>query len=96
MAMIRVEPDGIKALKDAFEHAGEEYKANLRKLDELIESITRGDLVGPPADELKKKYEAKRSVFNDIARTIDEGQEYMGIKGQKFVKLLDDVVASQQ
>lgn len=96
MAMIHVDPEGINELKNSFGTAGEEYKANLKALEELIQNITNGDLQGPPAVELAKKYEEKKEVFANIAKTIDEGQEYMGIKGQKFGAMIDDVTSSVQ
>ena len=94
MAMIHVDPQGISELKNSFGTAGEEYKTNLKKLEELIQCITSGDLQGPPADELLKKYEEKKEIFNSIAQIIDEAQEYMGIKGQKFATMIDDVKSS--
>lgn len=96
MSQIHVDPEGMEDLKNAFATAGEDYKSNLARLTNLVGEITSGNLQGPPADDLLAKYEEKKNIFDALAKTIDEGQEYMGIKGTKYNTMLSEVKAGMK
>ena len=81
---IHVEESALNALKNAIGTAGESYKRNLTRLNNLMSEITSGDIQGDLATQLLKKFEEKKEVFNGLARTIDDAAEYMGMQTTKF------------
>lgn len=91
MTRIHVEEQALNELRDALQNAGEEYKSELARLTSLIKEITSGDIQGDPADDLLKKYMAKEDSFNALARTIEEAQEYAGVKGKDFTQMVSDL-----
>lgn len=88
---IHVEEAELAALKDALEQAGEDYKSNLARLTNLIEEITAGDIQGDVADDLKAKFEAKKTDFDSLTKEIETAEEYTGAKGTKFVQMVTDL-----
>ena len=84
MAQINVSEEGLEALKKALAQYGEEYKNNLKRLSNVIEEITNGDIQGEPATQLRNKFEDKKENFAQMAKTIDEAEEYMGMQHTKF------------
>ena len=90
-AEIKASEEGINKLRSALEDQGENYKENLVKLTNLINDIVSGDIQGDPADNLVKKFVEKREMFNNIAQTIDEAEEYMGLKKTKFGDMLGNI-----
>ena len=54
--VIHVEERDLTKLKNALQTAGENYRANIVRLQNLIDEITRGDIQGDPADVLKSKF----------------------------------------
>ena len=91
MAVIHVNEDSLKALKNALLEAGESYKDNVVRLTRLIEEITSGDIQGDPANDLLQKYQAKEEVFRKLAETIDEAEGYLGIKTTSFTGMIGDL-----
>ena len=49
---IHVEESALNDLRNALETAGEDYKSNLARLQNLINEITSGDIQGDPAKDL--------------------------------------------
>lgn len=96
MAEIRVDSQAMEQFKQSFITAGEEYKANLVKLTNLINEITKGNLQGPPAEDLLRKFEEKRATFNSIAQLIDDGERYMGAKQTAFTDMLGEIKGSMK
>lgn len=96
MAQIHVDENALKALKNALEGAGENYKRNLTRLQNLMNEITSGDIQGDPATDLLNKFQAKESMFKGIASTIDEAEEYMGIQTTKFTTMISDLSSSMR
>ena len=90
---IHVEESALAELKDALNGAGEDYKANLAKLTNLIEQITSGNIQGPVAQDLLEKYEAKRELFNMVQQTIDEAKDYAGKQETTFINTMSDVIS---
>lgn len=88
---IKVSSEALKKFKNTFGNAGESYKANLAKLTRIMDEITSGDIQGTLATELKTKFEDKKATYNKIASLIDEGEQYLGIKGTKFTNMLDSL-----
>ena len=91
MAEIHVDEEALNYLKNALQTAGENYRSNLSRLTNLINQITSGSIKGDPADDLLAKYEAKRDFFNKVQETIDEAEEYMGIKKGTFGNMIGDL-----
>ena len=88
---IHVEESALNELRNALQTAGEEYKEQLAKLTNLIDEITSGDIKGDPADDLLAKFRAKQDDFNSLARTIEDAQEKVGVKGSDFTSMITDL-----
>ena len=86
--MIKADEESLNYLRNALETAGEDYKRNLTRLQNLINEITRGDIQGTPATDLLTKFQAKEDIFRKLANTIDEAEEYMGIQKTKFTSMI--------
>lgn len=83
--------DSHTTLGNALETAGQEYKASLARLTNLIDEITRGDIQGDPANDLLAKFQAKQDTLKRLAQIIDEAEEYMRMQGKKFDSTLNDI-----
>lgn len=88
--MIYVNDEELNILKNALSNAGENYKSNLNKLNSLIEEITSGDIQGDPANDLLTKYKEKEEILKGLERTINEAEEYVGVKTNQF----DDMITN--
>ena len=93
---IRVDEQSLNTLRQALETAGEDYKENLARLQNLINEITSGDIQGDPATDLLSKFQAKEDVFRGIANTIDEAEEYIGIKKTKFTSMIGSLSSNMK
>lgn len=91
MAIVHVDEAALNSLKRALETAGQEYKASLARLTNLIEEITSGDIQGDPANDLLAKYQAKQDTLNKITQTIEEAEGYMGLQTTKFGNMIGDL-----
>lgn len=96
MSTIHVEEESLNNLRAALETAGEDYKQNLTRLQNLIDEITRGDIQGDPANDLLSKFQAKQTIFKALAEEIDKAEEAMGIKTAKFTSLISDLASSMK
>ncbi len=88
---IHVEEEGLKDLGAALSEAGESYKQNVARLSNLIDEITSGDIKGNPADDLLQKYQAKAEMFKNIANSIDDAEDAMGLKTTSFGNMLSEL-----
>ena len=93
---IRVDEQSLNTLRQALETAGEEYKTNLARLQNLINEITSGDIQGDPATDLLSKFQAKEETFKRIADSIDEAEEHVGIKKTKFSNMIGSLSSSMR
>ena len=91
MATIHVDEAALNDLKTALQTAGDGYINNLEKLTNLITEITSGDIQGDPASDLLAKFQAKEETFNNLAKTINEAEEYMGMQTTKFGSMIGDL-----
>lgn len=89
--MIYVDEEALNILRNAIQTAGQEYKQNIAKLNSLMEEITRGDIKGAPAEELLAKYHAKEEALNQILKSIEEAEEYMGMQTKRYSDMITDV-----
>lgn len=89
--MIWVDEESLNKLKNALENAGVDYKNNLTKLENLINEITSGDIQGDPADDLLKKYQEKKEMFEGLRRTIDDAGQYVGAQTGKFNDMIGEL-----
>ncbi len=80
----------IAQLKEALATAGEDYKRNLSRLNNLVRQITEGDIRGDLATDFKNKFEAKEETLNKLQSSIDEAESYMGIKRESLVSTVAD------
>lgn len=93
---IHVDESALSDLRTALETAGEDYKRDLARLQNLINEITSGDIQGDPATDLLNKFQAKEATFKALAQTIDEAEEYMGIKKATFTSMISDLSAGMR
>lgn len=93
---IHVEESALNDLRTALETAGEEYKSNLTRLQNLINQITSGDIKGDPANDLLAKFQAKEQMFKALAQVIDDAEEYMGIQKTKFSSLISNLASAMK
>mgnify|MGYP000412389848 FL=1 len=93
---VHVEESALNDLRKALETAGESYKQNLSRLQNLINEITSGDIKGDPADDLLAKFQAKENTFKAIQQTIDEAEGYIGTQKTKFTSLISDLSSSMK
>ena len=88
---IHVDEARLIELKNAMATCGQDYKEKFARLSTLIEEITSGDIQGDPATDLLTKYRDKEPVFKGLLQTIEDAEEYMGIKGKKFDSMIGDL-----
>ena len=93
---VHVEESSLNDLRKALETAGESYKQNLSRLQNLINEITSGDIKGDPADDLLAKFQARENTFKAIQQTIDEAEGYIGTQKTKFTSLISDLSSSMK
>ena len=93
-SVIKVDENALQTLKKALETAGSEYKRNLAKLDNLIVQITQGDITGNPATDLLNKYKEKEGQLKKVLKTIEEAEEYVGVKNTKFNDMISGLSSS--
>lgn len=86
--MIMVDEEGLARLREALATAGSSYKSNLDRLKNLIDEIVSGDIQGDPARDFLAKFQMKQDIFDGIKRTIDEAEEYVGLKNTQFNNML--------
>lgn len=91
MARIHVEEEGLTALAQALDTAGESYKAQLSKLTDLVAQITSGTIQGDLANSIKAKFDEKRDSLEGMQKTIDEAKDYMQQMGVSFNRMVSDV-----
>ena len=96
MSMIHVDEAALNSLRNALETAGQDYKSKLARLTNLVEEITSGDIQGDPAEDLVAKFHAKEDTFNNILKTIEEAEGYMGMQTTKFGTMITDLKADMK
>lgn len=96
MAQIHVDEEALATLKEALLTAGNDYKENLTKLQNLIDDITRGDIQGDPATELLAKFQEKSENFRGVQNSIDEAADAMGIKLSDFTSKMGELKAGMR
>lgn len=88
---IHVDEASLARLREALATSGEEYKTQLVKLENLINTIVKGDIQGDPAQDLLQKFMAKKDIFEAIARIIDDAESYVGVKKTSFTDLISNL-----
>lgn len=82
--MIYADEESLNRLRSALESTGESYKTNLDRLENLMNEITSGDIQGEPADDLLRKYQEKKEMFDGLKSTIEEAGQYVGVQTNRF------------
>ena len=96
MGRVHVEESALTNLKNAFNTAGESYKANFDKLTNLISEITSGHIQGDPADKLLQKYEEKKEAFQKVYEMINSTQEYTNARTEQFINDIDSLMGNMK
>ena len=91
MAQINVNEEGLELLRSTLIERGESYKTSLNKLTNVINEITNGNIKGDLATELSNKFQEKKEDFINIAKTIDDAEQYMGLQYTKFENNLSNI-----
>ena len=94
--IIKVDEESLNRLKNALQTAGESYKSNLAKLQSVMDEITSGDIQGTPATELLNKFKNKEEMFRNIEKSVNDAEEYTGVKSTKFANLIGDLSAGMR
>ena len=94
--MINVSEDALNTLRHALETAGQDYKDSLARLTNLIQEITSGDIQGDPATDLLNKFNAKQETLNNITKTIEQAEQYMGMQTTKFTSMIGDLKSTMK
>lgn len=90
-SVIHVEEDALIQLKSAFLNAGQEYKQNLAKLENLINQIVSGDFQGDAANQFVDKYREKEETFKKILETLEAAEDKMGLQTTKFGTMMGEL-----
>ena len=93
---IEVDDESLNRLRTALEDAGAGYKANLKRLENLINEITSGDIQGDPANDLLRKYQEKKDMFEGLKRTIDEASEFIGAQTRRFDGMIGELTENMR
>ncbi|MBQ3307974.1 MAG: hypothetical protein IJG68_07280 [Bacilli bacterium] len=91
MAEVRADEKSLNDLKNALMGAGEDYREKLAKVTAVVTGITSGSISGDPATDLVNKFEAKRDFLNRVLNTINEAEDYMGIKKGGFQNMMSEL-----
>ncbi len=91
MSTIHVDEEALNDLRYAIRTAGQAFKMNLARLTNLIEEITSGDIQGDPANDLLAKFQAKQETFDNLRKTIEDAEEYVGLQTTKFGQMIGDL-----
>lgn len=93
---IKVSDEALNKLRNALMNSGTSYKDNLRRLSSLMEEITSGDIQGTLATELLNKFQSKKETFHQILNTIEDAEEYAGVRTKKFGDMVDNTRVGMQ
>lgn len=93
---ITASTNDIQDIAQALSTASNEYKTKYNKLRSLIQEITKGDIKGPIADDLKAKFEAKKETFEDLKRVLDDAEQYMQEEKSRFNSMVNDLTAGMR
>lgn len=94
--IINVSDEALSKLKSTLIDSGTSYKQNLLRLRSLMEEITSGDIQGTVATELLSKFQQKEAVFQGIINTIEDAEEYTGVKARKFNDMLGSLKSNMK
>ncbi len=71
--------------------AADDYSANYQKLTSLIQNITSGTMTGPVAEELKRLYEDKKTIFDGVETFVENNRELLQRKTIEGQNTIDEV-----
>ncbi len=89
--IVNVDEEAIEKLRDALQTAGEEYKANLDRLESLIVEITKEDIKGQPATKLLKSYKENEENYKKIYETISKAEDAVNSEKKEFLSAVDEL-----
>ena len=93
---VKVDPASLKRLENVISDNGTSYVENISKMKGVVDQILSGDFKGDAADNFKTLYEQKETFFRQIAETIDEAAEYLGLQNKEFGTMMDELIASMK
>ena len=93
---ITVSEEELNAIAASLRDASNEYNSSYTKLTNLIQEITRGDITGQVADDLKNKFDSKEETFKNLKATIDQAEQYMNQQLKSFNDVAEGVMAEMR
>lgn len=90
---VNVNAEDISALKTALETAGSEFVENYKKLERIMDDITKGNIKGELADLVLKKYQSKKPQLDGLKKEIETASEYAKEKGDALNRLTDNLIS---
>lgn len=94
--MIKVDSAALERFRKVLAEAGEQYKQELKKLENLVNEIVSGTITGDTAEDLRDKYIEKKRVFAALANVIDDAESYAGMQGKRFESTVSDIMSRQK
>lgn len=80
----------IKPMTDAVEN----YLENYKRLTNLINEITNGNITGDPATQILNKYNAKEETFKNLYKSLEEANTYLQEQKNKFGTMMSSLESS--
>ena len=94
MTQISVSDEVLVNVINSMTSAVENYMENYKKLDNLMNEITNGDITGDPATQILDKYNAKEETFKQLYNTLEEANSYMQEQKNKFANTMSSIESS--
>lgn len=94
MGQISVSDEVLANVINSMTSAVENYMENYKKLTNLMNEITNGDITGDPATQILNKYNAKEETFKQLYNTLEEANSYMKEQKNKFGTMMSSLESS--
>lgn len=94
MSNISVSDEVLVNVIDSMTSATENYMENYKKLTNLMNEITNGDITGDPATQILEKYNQKEETFKNLYNSLETANEYMAEQKNKFGSMMSSLESS--
>lgn len=94
MPNISVSDEVLVNVIDSMTTATESYMENYKKLTNLMNEITNGDITGDPATQILNKYNEKEETFKNLYNSLETASGYMTDQKNKFGSMMSSLESS--
>ena len=94
MGQISVSEEVLVNVINSMTAAVENYMENYKKLSNLMNEITNGDITGDPATQILNKYTAKEETFKQLYTSLEEANTYLQEQKNKFGTMMSSLESS--